>query len=212
MSIDLAPLLASFSIIFLAELGDKTQICAIMLSSRSSALSVFAGALAAFFLVDGVGVLLGGELLSLLPHNLVSLAAGLTFILFGLISFIRKNEKVIFGDVRIPFLKTFSLIALMELGDKTQAASILLAAQFKNPLMVLAGVMLAFSAITGIAVLFGYKILRLIPEYYLKIGTSLSFIIIGLILIIETFFEILLFSSIRSLLDICFCGKSISTQ
>ncbi|MEM2587861.1 MAG: TMEM165/GDT1 family protein, partial [Candidatus Bathyarchaeia archaeon] len=43
MMLDLAPLLTSFSIIFLAELGDKTQICAIMLSSRSSARSVFMG-------------------------------------------------------------------------------------------------------------------------------------------------------------------------
>ncbi|MEM1558580.1 MAG: TMEM165/GDT1 family protein, partial [Thermoproteota archaeon] len=51
MEFDLTPLLTSFTLVFLAELGDKTQICTIMLSSRSSAISVFSGAMTAFFVV-----------------------------------------------------------------------------------------------------------------------------------------------------------------
>ncbi|MBS7648642.1 TMEM165/GDT1 family protein [Candidatus Bathyarchaeota archaeon] len=149
--------------------------------------------MAAFFLVDGLSALLCGELLSLLPHEILGFASGLTFIVFGLISLIHRNEKDIPSDTKSSFLKTFSLIALMELGDKTQAASILLAAQFNNPQMVLAGVMLAFSIITGIAVIFGHKILGFIPERHLKIGTSLAFIIIGLILVIEATLRIWFF-------------------
>ncbi len=185
MDFDPTPLLTAFTLIFLAELGDKTQMCTIMLSSRSSAISVFSGAMTAFFIVDGLSALLGGELLSLLPRNIVGLAAGLIFILCGLISLFRREGGGTLDKVETSFFKTFSLIALMELGDKTQVTSILLAAQFKNPLMVLTGVMMAFSLITGMGVVLGSKILRLVEDRYLKIGTSTVFILFGFILIFE---------------------------
>ena len=61
----------------------------------------------------------------------------------------------------------------------------LLAAQFRNLLMVLAGVMLAFSILTGIGVFLGCKILRFMPERYLKIGSSAVFIALGALIIFE---------------------------
>lgn len=191
MSVDLAPLLTSFSIIFLAELGDKTQICTIMLSSRSSAYSVFFGAMAAFFMVDGLSAMLGGELLRILPRNIIGLAAGATFMVFGIISLIRKErDENVCEDVGASFFKAFSLVALMELGDKTQIFSIFLAAQFGNPMLVLAGIMLAFMIITGIGVFLGYKILRVIPKKFLRAGTAFTFILLGLIQIVEALLEI----------------------
>ncbi|MBS7613589.1 TMEM165/GDT1 family protein, partial [Candidatus Bathyarchaeota archaeon] len=157
----------------------------IVLSSRSSAVSVFSGAMVAFFIVDGLSALLGGELLRLLPRNIIGLATGLIFILFGLIPLLRKEEETAFNKTETSFFKTFSLVSLMELGDKTQMASILLAAQFRNPLMVLIGVMLAFSLITGIGVLLGSKILKFVGDKYLKIATSTIFIVFGFILIFD---------------------------
>ncbi|MCD6470631.1 TMEM165/GDT1 family protein [Candidatus Bathyarchaeota archaeon] len=186
-NVDLIPLFASFSMVFLAELGDKTQICTVMLSSKSSAFSIFLGAMSAFFIVNGLSVLLGRELLNFLPQIIISLVAGLIFIFFGLISLLHKNRETIFRNTNIKssFIKTFLLISLMELGDKTQIASMLLAAQFRNPLMVLAGVMLAFSILTGIGVFLGCKILRFMPERYLKIGSSAVFITLGALIIFE---------------------------
>ena len=186
-NVDLIPLFASFSMVFLAELGDKTQICTVMLSSKSSAFSIFLGAMSAFFIVNGLSVLLGRELLNFLPQIIISLVAGLIFIFFGLISLLHKNRETIFRNTNIKssFIKTFLLISLMELGDKTQIASMLLAAQFRNPLMVLAGVMLAFSILTGIGVFLGCKILRFMPERYLKIGSSAVFIALGALIIFE---------------------------
>jgi len=189
MSIDMVPLMTAFTFIFLAELGDKTQLTAIMLSSKSSAISVFAGSMLAFFLVDGASALVGGELLSFLPYRLVAFTSGLVFIIFGAFSLIRSNEKIKIEQQKATFLKTFSLISLMELGDKTQLASIVLAAELKNPLVVLAGIMLAFSVVTGIGVILGAKLLRLIPEKHLKIGTSLLFIFFGLIFILNAIIE-----------------------
>ena len=75
------------------------------------------------------------------------------------------------------------MVALMELGDKTQLASIVLAAELNSPIIVLIGIMLAFSVVTGTGVIFGVKLLRLLPEKYLRIGASLLFILFGFIFI-----------------------------
>jgi len=77
------------------------------------------------------------------------------------------------------------MISLMELGDKTQLASIALAAELGSPLVVLLGVMLAFAVVTGIGVILGARILSLLPERYLEGGASLLFIFFGLVFIVS---------------------------
>lgn len=185
MNLDLTSLLTSFTIVFLAELGDKTQICTIILSSRTSASKVFLGAMSAFFVVDGLSALIGGSILSFISHSTISIIAGLVFIVFGLISIKKNNRDEYLKCDKTSFLNTFILISLMELGDKTQLASMLMAATFNNPIIVLCGIMLAFSIITAVGVLFGSKCLNLIPKEYLRIVSSLIFILFGLTLIIE---------------------------
>jgi len=86
-------MLSSFTLIALAELGDKTQLAVIMLSAQHSAISVFSGSLLAFLLVNGVSVLTGSILISLLPLKWITLASGLVFILFGLLELISKEKE-----------------------------------------------------------------------------------------------------------------------
>jgi len=185
MSADMVPLATTFSIVFLAEIGDKTQLTAMTLSSKSSAITVFVAAMSAFLMVDGVSAMLGGELLRFLPSEWVAFSSGIVFLLFGAFSLIRRNQRIKVANRKTTFLQTFSLVSLMELGDKTQIASIVLAAEFKSSLIVLAGVMLAFLVATGIGVICGSKILRLLPERYLKIGTSLLFLFFGFVFILD---------------------------
>jgi len=192
MGADMVPLITAFTFVFLAELGDKTQLTAVMLSSKSSGISVFSGAMLAFFLVDGVSTLIGGELLRILPSEWVSFSSGIVFLVFGIFSLIRRSGKAKVETPKATFLKTFSMISLMELGDKTQLASIVLAGELKSPLTVLTGVMLAFSVVTAVGVIFGAKLLRLLPEKYLKIGTSLLFMLFGLIFILDAITDIIL--------------------
>jgi len=59
MQMDLSSLITAFTFVFLSEIGDKTQIAVIMLSSRSSPRSVIVGSMLAFFVVDGVSALIG---------------------------------------------------------------------------------------------------------------------------------------------------------
>ncbi|MBS7631846.1 TMEM165/GDT1 family protein [Candidatus Bathyarchaeota archaeon] len=180
---DFYPLIAAFGFIFLSELGDKTQITTMILASKAPAKSVFMGAILAFLAVDGMSALVGGEVLRLLPYRLVSLVSGGIFIGLGLYTLIRREEEVKVKDSRNDYLASFSIIFLMELGDKTQIASLVLSAQLNSTPLVLAGIMLAFTILTLIAVLLGAKFMKRLPEKLLKIVSSLLFIIFGILFI-----------------------------
>ncbi|HVE14980.1 MAG TPA: TMEM165/GDT1 family protein [Elusimicrobiota bacterium] len=81
---DRATIIAAFSTLFLAEMGDKTQLAVITLtaSSRKPA-SVFAGALAALTVVTALGVLFGEGAASLMPEKALRRAAATAFIFIG---------------------------------------------------------------------------------------------------------------------------------
>jgi Ca2+/H+ antiporter, TMEM165/GDT1 family len=83
--------LTTFGTIFLAELGDKTQLATIMMTSKTRLpLSVFAGASLALCLVTLVGVLLGEGLIAVIPQNILTKVAALAFIAIGLWMFFGK--------------------------------------------------------------------------------------------------------------------------
>src|SRR3989337_3309675 len=129
---DALPILSAFLLILVAELGDKTHVSVISLSSSYKWQHVFAGSMLAFLAVDGISIAVGGPLLALVPLRYVQAVSGIVFIVFGIIPLLRKEKS---SEVRvnkppstIPLLASFSLIALMELGDKTQIITITLAA------------------------------------------------------------------------------------
>jgi putative Ca2+/H+ antiporter (TMEM165/GDT1 family) len=81
----------TFGTIFLAELGDKTQLAAILMTSKTKLpLSVFTGASLALCLVTLVGVLLGEGLIAVIPQNILTKVAALAFIAIGLWMFLGK--------------------------------------------------------------------------------------------------------------------------
>ncbi len=83
--------LTTFGTIFLAELGDKTQLAAIMMTSKTKLpLSVFLGASLALCLVTMVGVLLGEGLIAVIPQNILKKVAALAFVAIGLWMFLGK--------------------------------------------------------------------------------------------------------------------------
>ena len=192
---DALPILSAFLLIFVAELGDKTQLSVISLSCSYKWQHVFAGSMLAFLAVDGVSIAVGGPLLALVPLRYVRVVSGIVFVVFGIIPLLRKEKS---SEVRlnkprstIPLLASFSLIALMELGDKTQIITITLAAQ-SSPILVLIGMVSAFAVLTGVAVLIGAKLVSRLPMKWLKIATSILFIILGAISILTSVFGITL--------------------
>ena len=81
----------TFGLLFLAELGDKTQLAVISLaSSEKSPLSVFLGAVLALAMVTLVGVLVGNNLDRWIPKELVHKGAGILFIILGIFMLLQK--------------------------------------------------------------------------------------------------------------------------
>ncbi len=191
---DSLPVASAFLLILVAELGDKTQLAVISLSCKYNVKHVFAGAMLAFLAVDGISAAVGGPLLALLPVNVVQMVSGIVFIVFGIVPWLRK-EKPLFEDKpssRLPLLASFSLIALMELGDKTQLITVTLAAE-NSALLVVVGLILAFALLTGVAVLVGAKLVARLPIKWLKLCTSVLFVILGCLSIVSAAFGFTVF-------------------
>jgi len=193
---DALPLLSAFALILIAELGDKTQLSVISLSCNYKWHHVFVGSMLAFLAVDGVSIAVGGPLLALVPLRYVQIVSGVVFVIFGVVPLLRKEktDDITVNKKRsnIPLLASFSLIALMELGDKTQIITITLAAQ-SSPLLVLIGMVSAFTLLTGAAVLVGAKLVSRLPMKWIKIGTSTLFIVLGAISVLSGIFQISIF-------------------
>ena len=84
MNLHLGLLASTFATVFLAELGDKTQLAIVTISGTSSRPgAVFAGSAVALVIASLVGAAAGGSLSSLIPTNLLQLAASLGFLLIG---------------------------------------------------------------------------------------------------------------------------------
>jgi len=89
--VDWKVLLTTFGTIFLAELGDKTQLATIMMTSKTKLpLSVFIGASLALCLVTLAGVLFGEGLIAIIPQNILKKVAAVAFIAIGVWMFFGK--------------------------------------------------------------------------------------------------------------------------
>jgi len=191
MEMYLVPLIASFTLFALMEFGDKTHIAIITMATRNRALNVFVGALAAFALVDGFSVIFGGFITLYVPTFWINVTSGCLFLAFGILNFISSDEDdgvETRGGSSV--LSAFSLVCLAELGDKTQFASIALAAKYGSPLMVFLGIVLASFVLTGSGIVIGQGLLRFIPRKFLRYIASTLFVIFGVIFLVSAFFGI----------------------
>ncbi|MFH0863401.1 MAG: TMEM165/GDT1 family protein [Candidatus Altiarchaeota archaeon] len=143
----------------LAELGDKTQIAILLMSSKTKQrLRMLLGVMLAFAVVDGLAVLAGSFLSMHLPMQLIRTASAAVFILFGLLMLREgKDKDEGTNEMKNPLVSGFTIIFLMELGDKTQIAAGLLATKY-DPLMVFAGALTALMALSATAAYFGKMI------------------------------------------------------
>jgi putative Ca2+/H+ antiporter (TMEM165/GDT1 family) len=91
--VDWRVLASTFGLIFLGELGDKTQLAAIAMSAESKApLAVFVGAVAALALVTLVAVAIGGTLARVIPARYIRMAAGGLFVVIGILMLIPRGS------------------------------------------------------------------------------------------------------------------------
>ncbi len=156
-------LLTSFGFVVLAEMGDKTQLLAMAFAARFRASTVLWGVFAATVCNHFLAVLTGHYLTVLLPLPVLQIAASVSFLLFGLWTI--HGDELRGEDRRFrfaPFWTVAVAFFLAEMGDKTQLATVALAAKYQSMAAVLAGTtaaMLAADAMgIGIGVVLGKKI------------------------------------------------------
>lgn len=184
---DITPALTTFGLIAMAEMGDKTQLIAIALASRYSRAPVFAGLILAFTILTAVAVGAGEVVLRFISPQIIGIAAGMLFIFFGIITLVWDD-----GDedalknlgARSAFFTAFSMIALAEIGDKTQIALIALSAQYHTPIIVFFGAWLALCSVSALGVVLGSKLSTMIPIKKLRAGSGILFIIFGIMFLI----------------------------
>ena len=176
----IADLLVPLVAIGLAELGDKTQLSILLLSSKTTRHShLLLGVILAFLVVDGVAVLVGSWITSIVPINLVKMVSGVLFVIFGVLTLRADDTK---EDSRLrfnsPFVSGFAFIFMTEWGDKTQIASALFAAKY-DPSMVLAGTMTALTLLSTAAVYLGRIVSTRINRKALTKIAGIAFVLIG---------------------------------
>ncbi len=84
-------ILAAFALIFLAELGDKTQLAAITMSADTQKpWLVFVGAATAMVIITFAGCFLGAGIAKVVPREIITRVAGVLFVIFGVLIFFGK--------------------------------------------------------------------------------------------------------------------------
>ncbi len=181
----LQALISSAGLILLMELGDKTMLTTMCLSAqyRRPKLVLIATMLA-LTTSSVIAVILGYILSATLPIEIITYVSGILFIALGFYALAR-------ADLEIPdtcdnpgtLFGMFSLVLLAELGDKSQIATLALAAQSAFLLMIFIGAIIGFFITNSIAVLAGESIAERIPIKAVKRVVGIIFILFGLVVI-----------------------------
>lgn len=176
--------LTSLGLVALAEMGDKTQLLALFLATRfRRPWPVVGGILGAtvvnHLLAGFVGIEVGG----MIPESWLKWGLGLSFVVMGGWTLI--PDKLDEGDEEKTstnhgaFLTTLISFFLVEMGDKTQIATMALAAQFKNLLLVAAGTTIGMLVADVPAVFLGERLTRAIPAATLRRIAAGLFVVMG---------------------------------
>jgi putative Ca2+/H+ antiporter (TMEM165/GDT1 family) len=186
---DLSIIASSFVLLFLAEMGDKTQLMAMTLAHRYRLVPVIAGVLLAFLVLNLLAVLVGEALFRYVPQQAVLLAAGLLFLFFAWRSWLDSNqdedEAVEPTGGKGAFLNSFVLIFVAELGDKTQIAMVALIAGTGQAWSVFVGGTLALWAVSLIGIAVGSTVLRRVPKAWMHRTAAALFLVFGVIAIVQ---------------------------
>lgn len=190
-----AAFLLSFAVIFIAELGDKTQLVAMMFALRYRWWVVLSAIAAATTAVHVLSVAIGHYVGAALPTHLLGIIAGVMFVFFGLWTLrgdtLSEEEKSKTAKATAPaFFVVASAFVLAELGDKTMLATITLAAD-NDWLGVWIGSTLGMVAADGLAIIVGAVAGKHLPERAIQLGAAALFVLFGAYMLLENFFPAL---------------------
>ncbi|MEQ8347879.1 MAG: TMEM165/GDT1 family protein [Sneathiellaceae bacterium] len=188
IQIDLAatlePVLVSTALVALAEIGDKTQLLAIVLAARyRRPWPVILGILVATLANHALAATLGWLVADWLTGQTFQTLVGLGFL--AMAGWALVPDKVDDGDLPARtgagvVLATAIAFFIVEIGDKTQVATSLLAARFHDIALVTLGTTIGMMLANVPAVLLGEAATRIVPLRYVRIGAAAIFAALGL--------------------------------
>lgn len=181
--------LVSFGVIFVAELGDKSQLMAMAFSARFKPLPILVGITIATAVVHAFSVIGGALLGAALPTDTINVVAGIAFLGFAAWT-LRGDELDDDEAARVEVTNRSAVVAaggaffLAELGDKTMLATVTLATTnglFGTWLGSTLGMVAADALAIGVGALLGTRL----PERSIRIGAAVLFVVFGVALIVE---------------------------
>lgn len=194
----LYPFFIAFIMVFIAELGDKTQLMALSFSGALKTRTILFGIALGSLFSHGIAIAFGSQIGLLeneIIHNLLKTITYCSFILVGIISLLPKKEKISpdsdskqglikkVSNLRVNYVIIIALsIMIGELGDKTFLASIGFGIQYPNSkLFLILGAILGMVVSDSIAIAFGKFLSKHISEEMMQKLSGILFLIFGIV-------------------------------
>ena len=175
---------ASTAVVALAEIGDKTMLLAIVLAARLRApWQILAGIFVATIANHALAALVGQEVAGLVDAPWFRTVVALGFIAMAAWTLVPDkldDDEEGFRHRGGPFLTTLISFFVVEMGDKTQIATIALGAQYQDVLVVAAGTTLGMMLANGPAVFLGEELVKRVSLKATRIAAALLFLVLGL--------------------------------
>ncbi len=189
---DLVVVALTFGAIFVVELPDKTFLATLVLSTRYRPVLVWLGVGLAFAVQTTVAVGLG-HAATLLPEAVVR-GVSLALFLFGAVLLVREGLHHAADDDGAEFAQrarpatglravgaSFLVLFAAEWGDLSQLLTLSLVAKYREPLSVFVGALAALLTVSGLAVIVGRGLLRVVPIHVLHfVGAGVCLVLAGL--------------------------------
>ena len=184
---------ATFLVVFLAELPDKTMVATLVLTTTyRRAFWVWLGAASAFLVHVSVAVL-AGDLLSRLPDRPVKLAIATIFAIGAIVLWRQRNSGAVAEDLHLHAERSpvriagtaFTTLLVAEIGDLTQLTIASLAAGSGQPVPVFLGGLLALWTVAALAAASGTALLRWVPVRTVRTGGAIVFALLSVVTLIE---------------------------
>lgn len=186
----LAAILVSLGVVFLAELGDKSQLMTMTYALRYRWWVVLSGVGIASFLVHGLSVTIGHFLGLTLPERPIAFAAAVVFLLFALWTWREARDDgedgvTTVAEPRHVLLAVISSFVLAELGDKTMLATVALASDY-NWAGVWIGATVGMVLADGVAIAVGVVMHKRLPERFLHRMAAVLFLLFGVWMLFDS--------------------------
>ena len=181
-------LLQSFGLVLASEMGDKTQLLALVLTLRfKKPMIVMLGILIATLANHGLASFIGGWIGLQFSESTLRTVLSILFLCFAIWILVpdklEENENSKSYSQANALIATTVLFFLAEMGDKTQLATLALGAKFQSPVFVTLGTTLGMLVADGLAVVFGERLTKIIPMKAIRIFSSILFALFGLALL-----------------------------